>query len=218
MATTSDTLCVSELQLAHRALRREFAAAPRHVRGVRDGHHARARVVADHLQVVFAGLRLHRAGEDAVLWPRLWERASPSTGVVEALRDDHDRVDRHLQRLAALLAEWRRTASAVRGEQLAYALETFAVVLCRQLDAEERDVLPLVRRHLTVREWDRFNDHGRNAMPRGLAPLLVGALLDDATPHERAQLLSRLPAPTRWYLVTVGPRRYRRSLRRVRGG
>lgn len=218
MSTTTVTARpnVDEMVVVHRVFRREFTAMPGIVRRVGDGDLARATVVADYVDLVLGGLHMHHVGEDEVLWPRLLERAAPSTGLVETMQEQHERVDEHAARVGPLLAEWRLTASSVRGEQLARAVEAFTADLCTHLDLEEREILPLVSQHISVAEWDSLGEHGRDTMSLRQAPLLFGALLEEADERERAFMLEPLPALLRLYLVTLGARRYRRWAARVR--
>ena len=61
-----------------------------------------------------------------------------------------------------------------------------------------------------------LGQHGLAAMGRARALMTLGAILEDATPRERAQFLHTVPRPARiaWYLV--GRRRYREAMRRRR--
>ena len=51
---------VHEMVVVHRAFRREFGAAAGHVRRTRAGDTRRARIVAEHLRLAFAGLEMRR--------------------------------------------------------------------------------------------------------------------------------------------------------------
>jgi hypothetical protein len=57
------------------------------VRRVRDGDAPRAKIIGDHLRLVLTGLHMHDTGEDGVQWPRLLERAAPSTALVETIAE-----------------------------------------------------------------------------------------------------------------------------------
>ncbi len=207
---------VNEMLVIHRVFRREFVALPTLIRGVADGDTARAVVVADALRLVLGGLHMHHTGEDELLWPLLLERAAPSTGLVETMQAQHRRVDEYADQVDPLVEEWRSNASAVRGEQLARVLEQFAKALFEHLDLEEREILPLVSRHITVKEWDSLGEHGKESMSSKQLPLLFGAILEDASPEERARMLAHLPAPIRLVMRTLGARQYRRYITRVR--
>jgi hypothetical protein len=196
--------------------RRELVAIPALVRGVRGGDGARARTVADHLSLVMGGLHMHHTGEDELLWPLLLERAAPSTALVETMQQQHHRVEEYADQLDQLTEAWAADPSAVCGEQLARLVEQLAVALFEHLDLEEREILPLVSRHITVAEWDSLGEHGKEAMPARQLPLLFGAILEEADEGERQRMLAHLPAPVRLLLRTVGARQYRRYIMRVR--
>ena len=54
-------------------------------------------------------------------------------------------------------------------------------------------------------------------MEKADLPILFGMVLEDATPQERAAMLSGLPVLVRLVLRTVGAWQYRRYVRAVRG-
>jgi hemerythrin-like domain-containing protein len=207
---------VTEMVVIHRVFRREFTAIPSLVRRVRDGDTARARVVADHLALIMSGLHMHHTGEDVVLWPLLLERAAPSTALVETMQYQHHRVDEYAEQLERLASTWAQGASAVRGEQLAQVVELFSDALVEHLDLEEREILPLVSRHISVEEWDSLGEHGKQAMSPRQLPLMFGAILEEADSGERERMLAHLPAPLRVVMRTLGARQYRRYITRVR--
>ena len=207
---------VNEMVVIHRVFRREFSAVPRLVRQVRDGQVQRSRTVAAHLRLMMAGLHMHHTGEDAVLWPLLLERAAPSTELVATMQRQHEAVDEYAAQIEPLLSAWSTHPSVIRGEQLARLVEQFAGALVEHLDLEEREILPLVSRHLTVAEWDSLGEHGKDSMSSRQLPLMFGAILEDADDDERGRMLAHLPAPVRLVMRTVGARQYRRYITRVR--
>jgi hemerythrin-like domain-containing protein len=207
---------IAEMYVVHRVFRREFQAAPGHVRRVPEGDRRRARVVADYLALILGGLHMHHTGEDAVLWPRLLERAAPSADLIGTMQAQHDRVDDYIEQIEPLAAAWTQTASALQGEQLAALLEDFAAALFEHLDLEEREILPLCWEHITPTEWNSLGQHGRDTMPLRQMPLLLGAILEDATAEERRRMLAPLPAPVRLVVRALGPLVYRRYVRRLR--
>jgi hypothetical protein len=133
------------------------------------------------------------------------------------MQAQHEAVDTTTERVLALSAEWRTTASAVRGEQLARLVEEFRDALVEHLDLEEREILPLSSRHLTAAEWDSLGEHGVEVMTRAQLPLMFGAVLEEASDEERRMMLAKLPLPVRLLLTTLGRWQYRRYVIRVRG-
>ena len=208
---------IQEMYVVHRVFRRELRLLPELVRDVREGDVDRAALVGGHLRLVLDGLHMHHTGEDDVLWPRLLERAAPSAELVRTMQAQHERVDEHLERVDPLLQEWVRTASVVRGEQLAQVVDGLRESLLEHLDLEEREILPLCSQHITAAEWNSLGEHGRGSISPKLLPLLFGSMLEDADPAEQAMMLHPLPLPVRLLMRTWGARSYRRYIRRVRG-
>jgi hypothetical protein len=207
---------VRDMYVVHRAFRREFGLIPRLIRTAPAGDVARAEVIAQHLDLMLAGLHMHHTGEDELLWPLLLARATPSRVLIETMQAQHETVDGYADQIGVLAHEWRVTGSAVRGEQLARLVEDFRTALVEHLDLEEREILPLSARHISRTEWDGMGDHGVDAMTKAQLPLMFGAVLEDASDEERAMMLAKLPVVVRLLLNTLGTWQYRRYVSRVR--
>ncbi|MGW0177139.1 hemerythrin domain-containing protein [Rhodococcus sp. NPDC003322] len=207
---------VNEMVVIHRVFRREFTALPTLIRAVAEGDVARARLVAEHLALILDGLHMHHTGEDAVLWPLLQVRAAPSTALVETMQHQHGIVDSRTEEVRTQSAIWAQAPTPIGGEQLARTVEGLAAALFEHLELEEREILPLVLCHITVEEWQSLGDHGRDAMSARQLPLMFGAILEEADADERGRMLAQLPILVRLFLRTVGARRYRRYITRVR--
>lgn len=216
--STADKPDINEMRVIHRAFRREFNAVPGLIRRVPDGNVARMRIVAQHAQFLLTGLHIHHTGEDENLWPLLLERAKPSTELIETMQAQHERVHEHVDRCQRLLDTWLRTASSTDGEELAAAVEQLRRALFEHLDQEEQDILPLAEEYVTVEEWGRLGEHGRDSMARSELPLMFGAILEEADPEERARMMTLLPPPIRLLMRTLGARKYKRYISTVRAG
>ena len=206
---TADRPWVHEMVIIHRAFRRELTLLPRLVREVEDGDAQRAATLAAAVRLVLGGLHHHHTGEDVILWPALLERAAPSTGLVETMQAQHLAVEAHMERVEPLLQSWEQAPTTTRGGELAALLE--------HLDLEEREILPLAERHVTVTEWNSLGEQGIDELDPKQLPIIFGAILEDCTPEERRAMLAKLPLPVRLVLRTVGARQYRRYVTRVRG-
>lgn len=214
---TTDRPWVHEMVIVHRAFRREFRLLPPLLRAVPDGNRARAGVLAGALRLVLGGLHHHHTGEDDILWPALLERAAPSTGLVETMQSQHARVEQLIDQLGPLLAAWESAPTRGGGAVLADVVDRLADALCEHLDLEEREILPLVLRHVSVEEWNSLGEHGLEEMDQASLPIIFGAILEECTPAERRAMLAKHPLPVRLLLRTVGAVQYRRYVRRVRG-
>lgn len=171
---------VNEMRVIHRAFRRELTALPDLVRRTPDGSAERASVVGRHAQFILNGLHIHHTGEDENLWPLLLERAAPSTELIETMQAQHERVHELVDATQAQLDAWRLAPSSANGEQLAGTVEQLSTALFEHLDQEEREILPLAEEHVTVAEWARLGEHGRDSMQRDELPIMFGAILEEA--------------------------------------
>jgi hypothetical protein len=212
-ATRTDT---NEMLVVHRVFRREFRLAPLLIRAVRPGDTARAGVVAAHLRDLQLGLHHHHTNEDEVLWPLLLARVDVDADKVLLMEAQHKSIDSLLARAVEVLPVWAASASAEARDELAAVYELLQPVLVEHLVAEETEVLPLVAEHITQDEWDRLGERFQAETPKNKLMLFLGALLEEATPAERAHMLGNLPAPVRLVWHLVGRRVYDRRVRQLR--
>jgi hemerythrin-like domain-containing protein len=140
----------------------------------------------------------HHGAEDDDLWPVLRRKLSDPTqlGAVDAMVEEHKHIPAALADVDAALRA---------GGELTMPVERLSTVVRDHLEHEEREVLPLLERHLTRAEWRAFllTERGRRS-PRE-RPEFLTWILDDADDQDAAAVLVELPPPAR--LV------YRRVLR-----
>ena len=206
-----------DMYVVHRVFRRETALLPRLVRNVRPGDTARAAVVADHYRGYALGLHQHHTGEDELIWPLLLARVDLEAELVLRMEEQHERVAAGLEAVSALLPEWERTASRASGEAIAIAIEAHRAALLEHLGDEEVNLLPLIEEHLTVAEYGKLNERFAEETPKDKLLFFLGALLEEATPEEAADIIRNLPTPARLVWRFIGKRQYARSTRRLRG-
>lgn len=206
-----------DMEIVHRALRRESRLLVELVAAVAPGDTARAKVIAAHFRVYRLGLRNHHEGEDELLWPPLLSRVDLEADIVLRMQAQHERIAATLTRLDAAVPAWEATAGADERDTLVAALTEHRAVVLEHLDDEKATLLPLAAKHITEREWAALGDHMVNNTPRPALLTLLGAVLEDANPAERAIVLGGLPTPARvvWHLI--GRPRYARHIRRVHG-
>ena len=134
---------------------------------------------------------MHHTGEDVLLWcsssarrrrPAGRDDAGPAPRRRGPRRGDHP-----------LPEAWRTGPTGRAARSFARCVERFTAVLVEHLDLEEREILPLVSRHVTADEWNRLGDHGKDAMTGSQLPIMFGLVLEDADEEERAGMLSHLP-------------------------
>jgi hemerythrin-like domain-containing protein len=218
-STTGGRVDTWEMVVVHRMFRREFRQAPDLIRGVADGDVARAEVVGEFYADLTEGLHHHHAGEDELLWPTLLERVgSMNADLVRRMEKQHEVVAGLLDRVNTLLPQWRARADAAGRDELADLYGQASVALDEHLTDEENEVLPLVSVHITQAEWDALGKRGQQGLPKGSKGLVfLGALLEDATPDERARFVKLLPGPVRLLWKSLGGGIHRRAMVRLRG-
>jgi hypothetical protein len=207
-----------EMVVVHRMFRREFRLAPDVIRGVADGDCARAAFVGELYQDLIDGLHHHHTAEDELLWPLLLTRVGElDTDLVHRVESQHARLALLLDGINELLPVWRDLAGAVERDELAALLAQASVALDEHLTDEEDKILPLVEEHVTVAEWTAMGKRGQEGLPKNSkAFVFLGAILEDATPTERAAFLRLLPVPVRLAWRLFGGRIHRRVMTRLR--
>ncbi|MFV2174015.1 DUF4267 domain-containing protein [Actinomadura sp. LOL_016] len=213
---TSTTSFTHGMVVIHRGLRRESRVLAELVGATRPGDRHRARAVAAHLADYLLGLHNHHHGEDELIWPLLLSRVDLDADVVLRMEAQHERVAATIARLRALAGPWARTADPAVRDALVAALAEHRAVLVEHLDDEEAHLLPIAERHLTEAEWNKQGDHFVQHTPKTKLLTLLGVVLEDATPQERAEFLAGLPAPARAFWRRFGARHHAARMRRLR--
>ncbi|QDQ13092.1 hemerythrin domain-containing protein [Streptomyces spectabilis] len=186
------------IRLAHRALTgdierlsalvEDIAASGRPVSG------AWARSIAAYVHRYNVGVRHHHDNEDAILWPVIAaavdqaltdgsfvEGLSPE-GVADlaSLTDDHTALD-PLQDACDWAATLFGEDPERHAHRLADALAAQRTALVRHIDAEERELFPVITQHVTAEAYATAEARIRAATPIEHAPWLRAWLLSFAT-------------------------------------
>lgn len=206
-----------EMVVIHRAFRRESRLLGELIAAVPEGDIQRAAILARHLAWYQAGLTNHHHGEDELLWPLLHERAGVDEAIVTRMERQHAQVADTLARALETLPAWQASAAADRRDDLVRALSFHGRVLVEHLDDEESHLLPLAAIRLTSPEWAALGEHFVATTPKAQLLIFLGAVLEEATPDERAALLGAMPRVARLAWRSVGRRHYASHIRRVRG-
>ncbi|NBM18494.1 hemerythrin domain-containing protein [Streptomyces sp. GC420] len=209
---------VRDMLVVHESFREEYARMPGLVLGVAQGDTARAKVVADHVELIETFLHLHHKGEDELLWPKLAERAPAALAGTLALMDEqHVALDRRLRETSALLATWRQDADRTTGSELADRLTSLGGLLTEHLAVEEKEILSIVDQYVTDKEWHQLGDHAINGLPKARLPVIFGMLASRAEPEVVKLMLSTAPLVPRLIMPALGPRAYASHVKRVYG-
>lgn len=207
-----------EMVIVHRVFRREFGLAPHMVAAVAGGDVAQAQAVTAHLTEMGAMLHHHHTGEDELVWPRLHERTELDRELLARMEQQHEAVGALLRRADDLLPRWGASTDIALRDELADVLARLSQQLDAHLDEEEREVLPLIAQHMTVEEWGELGKRGMAAIAKPRMLVILGHILEDASPEERATFMLKAPPPARVLFKLVGRRKYQREVAGLRAG
>jgi hypothetical protein len=101
---------------------------------------------------------------------------------------------------------------------LADIVTELASEVADHLGAIEQVLLPLADQHISSAEWLQLGLRAAGWIPLTRMAVLLGALLEDATPQERQNLLAKVPGPARLLFRMVGREQYAREMRVLREG
>lgn len=207
---------VSEMIAAHDAMRREYGSLPLRVKSVADGDAERAGVIADHIALMGAFTKLHHAGEDALLWPVVRERASQSEAAAAA-EADHGELAEHGERVAALAEAWRGDPTAINRAALHVELIAYERAMLRHLAHEEAEALPLLAETITVSELAALHAYVRDGLTVEQRRIVLGLILDDTGAARASSLLESMDPQERADFETAGAPAYRAYRERLMG-
>ncbi|WP_328891643.1 hemerythrin domain-containing protein [Streptomyces sp. NBC_00316] len=143
-------------------------------------------------------LRHHHETEDDDLWPRIVAAAPATAHELDALTEEHERLDAALDRLAATNLGHGEGATS---EGIRAALHDAAVAVRDtvhdHLTHEEPILFPALRDHVSPAEWKDFAQRVISTTPPVAGHLMVGFLDEVGTPAEVELVLAGLPEPVR---------------------
>ena len=208
----------TDMVLVHKVFRRELGLLPTMMRNVETGDSARAAVVSAHCREMTTALRQHHGAEADLLVPKLQRRAPMDPALQRQMLEGHRTHLALLDELDGLLPLWDEAADPELGHLLADIVTELAAEVADHLDAIERWLLPLADEHITTAEWLQLGLRAAGWIPLTLVAVLLGALLEDATPQERQNLLAKVPGPARLMFRMVGREQYAREMLVLREG
>jgi hypothetical protein len=171
----------SDMLVPHAVLRRGFVDPGPTIRGADapDAEHP-SRVVA-YYSTLLRLARLHDSAEDAILWPRLGERAPRHRTLFDGMAGQHQRLDAAALSAWLALSAYRDEPNRRTGANLGEAICQIREVLSRHLDEEEDQVLPLASDLLSQDEWDRIAQRVLRGDLGGRPWLMVGLFTDEVS-------------------------------------
>jgi hypothetical protein len=207
---------VRDMAIVHRLFRQAYDQAARLVRAAPAPSPGRVTFLADHIDLVLAGLPSHHQDEDELLYPQLIERAPEQAPMTEHVEHEHQVIATALDAAPAACATWRQRPSPQTGEALAAALGHLNTVVQPHLDDEEQKAVPLAAVTLTQQEWDAMGKRGMSSVPRNKRAIAAGMMLEPLDQTDRAYMMKHVPAPLRMlfpFLIERPWKKYAATLR-----
>ena len=206
---------------AHNAFRRDLTRLARTASAANLSDPARRQSVAAGWDLFKRQLHLHHTAEDEIVWPALRPRLAHSEAalsVLDAMEDEHQRMDPLLAAVDAAFAHHDAAAGAAAGggpgeDRLADVIDVLTSTLTGHLAHEERDGLPLIGMALTAAEWRSagFKMARKNGLSGGGE--MFAWILDGADQEHAAATLGQLPPPLRVLYRAVWKPRFDRTPR-----
>ena len=80
--------------------------------------------------------------------------------------------------------------------------------IAEHLGQEDREVLPLIDKYLTEKEWKKVGGSGLKKMSFGQLKVAFGMILNDAGPEQVKIMRDTLPLPAWTFFSITGPGAY----------
>ena len=209
------------MRLAHRAMLRDAGRLTTLAGRLADGllpsarppdGERRAGAVARYVRDWADSVHHHHVAEDEVLWPVLLTSAGPHVDLSE-LGDDHRALDPMLARLRTAADAFAAHPAEERAAALAGELAELRDALTEHVAEEEAQVFPLVRAHVSVRDWAEVE---RRVRRRARLSFELPRVVVVVTPQEWPAVAARAGLPLRLAMAVLGPS-FRRRERAVFG-
>jgi hypothetical protein len=90
--STSQPINVRDMAIVHRLFRQAYEESAGLVRAAPTPSAERVTFLADHIDLALAGLHIHHEDEDALLYPKLIERAPDQAEMTEQVEHEHQLI------------------------------------------------------------------------------------------------------------------------------
>jgi hypothetical protein len=201
-----------DMKMIHQVFRREFRLAGPMIRNVAVGDVVKAGRVRAHVVEMADMLHHHHTGEEVLVFDKLEVRAPACAIHVGAMREQHRQVQALLDRVDGLATPWAADPTAERRDAFADLLDAISSALDAHLGQEEDEILPVAGTSMTQEEWEAVGDAGMAAVPKSRLLVLLGYILEDQTPDERKEFMTRVPPPARLLYTLIGRSRYEKEV------
>jgi hemerythrin-like domain-containing protein len=198
--------------IVHSAMRRDLTRARLVLTAEGTIPPTRRTAIAEHLSWLVDFLRDHHEGEDTGLYPMVRAK-DPSLGpILDAMDAEHEAIHPAMDALSEAAARWKENPA--EAPAVLAAIQGLESVLNPHLQHEEDEMMPLVQRTITQREWHEW-DQAANVKSKGTRDLAYTGhwLVDGVTAEDFAVVTHEVPAVPRFVLLHLlgGPYKRRRA-------
>ncbi|HYA45220.1 MAG TPA: hemerythrin domain-containing protein [Acidimicrobiales bacterium] len=206
----------SDMLIPHNMLRSALASA----NGIFEestGDTERVAAIGSYFDNILRFLDVHHEGEDLLLWPVLAKRATSEAGLIASMQAEHKAIEERRDEAGSALDAWLRSPGPDTARRTKGALEGLRVTLNAHLSHEETDLLPVASRYISPEEWAALPGHAMAHFTGDKMWLILGLILEQMTPEQRAAVLKLLPQPAAEMWATSGNAAFDDFIARVRG-
>jgi hypothetical protein len=192
--------------LAHAGFRTEYGRLAGAAGATRDAAHAQ--LIEDQIELVSSHLKHHHGDEDAWMWPLLRSRRPGAVAALDALEEQHERIDPLLHAVTDTSRPLADRAAPMR---------ELHQLLNEHLNNEERDAVPILRAVVLPDEFAAAADRAMAGVPKKQLPTLFGWLASCGEPAQVASVLTTFPWPVRLLFKGLWWPAYRRRYKALYG-
>ena len=183
-----------DMRTVHRALLAAFDAADALVDAA--GTDAeKVTTVATFFENMLEFLHVHHQGEDDLLYPKIVERCTEHSELLEQIDKEHALLHEPMAAARGSIAKWEGDPTPDTGAVVAALLDIVEGALRPHLRIEEDLVLPIASKHISPEEWGELPAHSMGSFSGDKPWLPFGLILEQLSDEHRATMLSHMPEP-----------------------
>lgn len=215
---TSKSCDASDMFAVHDAMRRTFVSeGGAFVRAVDPSDAARFDAVVHYLEGMLALIHAHHESEDALVWPKLLQRAPEHVETIALGESQHAALGEAMSAVESTLEAWKASRDDAGRSALAEALEVLGARLSEHLDYEEAQLVPLIEAHITFEEWAQMPGASLSKLDGSSLWIGLGAVRDHLPQVLRDLQERHAPRPLWEAWLKEGEPYYRSTVGRARG-
>jgi hypothetical protein len=211
---------VAYQRVIHQMVRREFRMLAGLATWAPADDAVRTGEITRHADLIARVLMQHHATERELLWPALF-RSLPdpeaARDVVTTWTSRTALLDHTLRDLSTVARQWAVAETVPARDAFVRACTRVADAVEEATAAEERDLHPLLSRHLSDGDWAAVTRAATTTLSGREQMLVLGLALEDACALDRARLLAGLSPAARTAWRVFGRRDFHSAVVRLRG-